>query len=118
MIYHRKTNLGDREVRVQVDLLAGEYEGSGTKHRHQKVQRVQARKARGCDLAFERTVEVTVSERPRLARMSRSRSLLSMNRDDRAAGEGPAQPLEIGGRGVARGVAPNQGNARAIQPAR
>jgi hypothetical protein len=59
-IYHRKMKLGDREVGVQVDLLAGEYEGTGARRRHQKMQGVQARKARGCDLAFERVVEVTV----------------------------------------------------------
>jgi hypothetical protein len=47
-IYHRKMKLGDQEVSVQVDLLAGEYEGSAAKHRHQNMQGVQARKARGC----------------------------------------------------------------------
>ena len=38
---------------MQVDLLAGEYEGTGKSHRHQRIQGGLARKARGCDLAFE-----------------------------------------------------------------
>jgi len=39
-------------------LLAGEYEGSTKLHRHQQIQDVRARKARGCDLAFEQTLDV------------------------------------------------------------
>lgn len=45
---------------MEVDLLAGEYEGTGKSHRTQKVQDVQPRKARGCDLAFELSTEVTI----------------------------------------------------------
>lgn len=37
---------------MEVDLLAGEYQGTGARHRTQKVQDVRARKARGCDLVF------------------------------------------------------------------
>jgi nucleotidyltransferase AbiEii toxin of type IV toxin-antitoxin system len=45
---------------VEVDLLAGEYEGTGRSHRTQRVQDVRPRKARGCDLAFEMCTEVFV----------------------------------------------------------
>ncbi|MBU0595491.1 hypothetical protein KJ567_02245, partial [Candidatus Bipolaricaulota bacterium] len=39
-------------VAVQVDLLAGEYEGTEKRHRHQRIQETHLRKARGCDIAF------------------------------------------------------------------
>ena len=39
-------------VTVQVDLMAGEYEGTGKRHRHQRIQETHLRKARGCDIAF------------------------------------------------------------------
>ena len=48
-------------VTVQVDLLSGEYAGTGMGHRHQKVQDVMARKVRGCDMAFEHPFETTVA---------------------------------------------------------
>ncbi|MGB2854887.1 MAG: hypothetical protein WBC55_10615, partial [Dehalococcoidia bacterium] len=38
------------EITVEIDLLAGEYGGTGKGRRHQKIQDAQARKARGCDL--------------------------------------------------------------------
>ena len=47
-------------IDVYVDLLAGEYSGTGKKHRHQKVQNLKARKARGCDLAFDNPVNIKV----------------------------------------------------------
>lgn len=50
-------------VKVEIDLLAGEYGGTGTTHRTQKVQEVKARKARGCDLAFESTFTVKLCAR-------------------------------------------------------
>ena len=56
-IFFRNVKVGDHEVKVQVDLLAGEYEGTSKGHRHQKVQGVHARKVRGCDLAFEMSEE-------------------------------------------------------------
>jgi hypothetical protein len=59
-IFFRNVRVGDHEVKVQVDLLAGEYEGTSKSHRHQKVQGVQARKVRGCDLAFEMSKEIRV----------------------------------------------------------
>jgi len=45
-------------VKVEIDLLAGEYGGTGTAHRTQRIQEVRARKARGCDLAFENTFPI------------------------------------------------------------
>ena len=47
-------------VTVQVDLLSGEYKGTGKSHRTQKIQDVKARKARGCDLAFSKYEEVII----------------------------------------------------------
>jgi hypothetical protein len=41
-----------KPITVVVDLLAGEYGGTGGSHRTQQVQDARARKARGCDLAF------------------------------------------------------------------
>jgi hypothetical protein len=52
-IFHRTVRRGDTEVPVEVDFLAGEYAGTGKRHRTQKVQDVRPRKARGVDLAFE-----------------------------------------------------------------
>ena len=47
-----------RQTVVHVDFLAGEYEGTGTSHRHQRVQDdLLARKARGCDVVFDRYFE-------------------------------------------------------------
>jgi len=40
-------------VVVQVDLLSGEYGGTGKRHRHQVIQETKLRKARGCDLVFD-----------------------------------------------------------------
>ena len=47
-------------ITVQVDLLSGEYKGTGKSHRTQKIQDVKARKARGCDLAFSIYEEVNI----------------------------------------------------------
>jgi hypothetical protein len=55
-----KDSSGDA-VTVEVDLMSGEYGGTGKSHRHQKVQDALARKARGCDLVFDEPAEVTVS---------------------------------------------------------
>lgn len=46
---------------VQVDLLSGEYGGTTKSHRMQKIQDIKARKARGCDLAFEYNVLLSVN---------------------------------------------------------
>ena len=58
--YLRDVPMGGRIITVQVDLLAGEYEGTGGVHRHQRAQDVLARKARGCDIAFDDPLEVTI----------------------------------------------------------
>jgi hypothetical protein len=55
-IYHRDVG----GIDVEVDLLAGEYAGTGRAHRTQRVQDVLPRKARGCDLAFDEPTEVRV----------------------------------------------------------
>jgi hypothetical protein len=60
-IFLRDVPVGDRIVTVEVDLLAGEYEGTGKSHRHQRVQGgLHVRKARGCDIAFHDPAEVVV----------------------------------------------------------
>lgn len=50
-------------VTVEIDLLAGEYGGTGKTHRTQKVQDVKARKARGCDLVFQHSLSITLCEK-------------------------------------------------------
>ncbi|NOT54488.1 MAG: hypothetical protein HOP18_07780, partial [Deltaproteobacteria bacterium] len=60
-IFHRTVEQEGRELVVEVDFLAGEYDGTGQSHRTQKVQGVRARKARGCDLAFDAPTEITLS---------------------------------------------------------
>ncbi len=59
-MFFRKVSIAGHSVNVQVDLLAGEYGGSTKRHRHQTVQDLKARKARGCDLAFEITERVRI----------------------------------------------------------
>lgn len=49
---------GERSIRVEVDFLAGEYEGTPKGRRTQSIQDIRARKARGCDLAFLSNKEV------------------------------------------------------------
>jgi len=51
---------GSDPVNVEVDFMAGEYGGAGKRHRTQRVQDIHARKARGCDLAFNSTTAVTL----------------------------------------------------------
>ena len=58
-IFYRAVPTADgRQIQVEVDLLAGEYAGTGPRHRTQKFDDVLARKARGSDLAFELFTEV------------------------------------------------------------
>lgn len=59
-IYHRTADFGGKQIDVEVDLLSGEYAGTGKGHRHQRIQDVNARKARGCDLAFSMYTEVRI----------------------------------------------------------
>lgn len=57
--FFRKVKIEKAEpITVEVDLMAGEYGGAGKGRRTQKVQDVRARKARGCDLAFDTSVTV------------------------------------------------------------
>lgn len=57
-IFFRQVTTTTRPITVQVDFLAGEYQGTTVAHRHQRLQDMMARKARGCDLAFEAPVEI------------------------------------------------------------
>ena len=59
-IFHRTVEIEGMEVSVQVDLLSGEYEGTGKSHRHQRIQETRARKVRGCDLAFNNPIKLTI----------------------------------------------------------
>lgn len=59
-IFHREVRSGGRLIGVEVNFLAGEYEGTGRSRRTQKVQDVRARKARGSELALKMAVEVPV----------------------------------------------------------
>jgi hypothetical protein len=49
---------GIEPVNVEVDLMAGEYGGTGKRRRTQKVQDIRARKVRGCDLAFDSSITI------------------------------------------------------------
>jgi hypothetical protein len=60
-IFYRDIEIEPEKKRtVQIDLLAGEYGGTGKKHRHQMVQDAKARKARGCDLVFDSPLKVKI----------------------------------------------------------
>ncbi len=59
-IYYKPIVIGGASISVEVDLLAGEYPSARPKSRTQRVQDVNARKARGCDLAFTLCTEVTL----------------------------------------------------------
>ncbi len=62
-IYHRTVETTDgRKVVVDLNFLAGEYGGTGKSRRTQKVQGVRARKARGCDVAFENTISINLKQ--------------------------------------------------------
>lgn len=60
-IFYRDVPVGARVIPVEVDFLAGEYAGTARGHRTQSVQDIRARKARGCDLAFELYDEVVLT---------------------------------------------------------
>lgn len=59
-IFHRNVKVGESEVIVQVDFLAGEYAGTRKSHRTQEIEDMRARKSRGCDLVFEMNTEVEI----------------------------------------------------------
>ena len=60
-IYRRIIVIDQNEITVQVDLLSGEYGGTGRSRRTQKVLDVRPRKARGADLAFDDPVHVNIT---------------------------------------------------------
>jgi hypothetical protein len=62
-IFFRRVRVGGNTYDVEVDFLAGEYAGTNRSHRTQKVQGMQPRKARGCDLAFTGATEVILRGR-------------------------------------------------------
>ncbi|MGA2736769.1 MAG: nucleotidyl transferase AbiEii/AbiGii toxin family protein [Bryobacteraceae bacterium] len=59
-IFFRTMSIEGKPIRVEVDFLAGEYGGTGRSHRTQRILDTRARKARGCDLAFEMHTQVRV----------------------------------------------------------
>ncbi|MBW6466698.1 MAG: nucleotidyl transferase AbiEii/AbiGii toxin family protein [Brevefilum sp.] len=59
--YSRDVVIEGKPSKVKVDFLAGEYGGTGNKHRTQRVQDLQPRKARACDLAFIQTIPVKIT---------------------------------------------------------
>lgn len=61
--FTRNVEVDGRQIAVAIDLLAAEYGGRVASHRHQHVQDVEARKARGADLAFVHPVRVTAEMR-------------------------------------------------------
>lgn len=60
-IFFRNVQIGERTFEVEVDFLAGEYTGTARSHRTQKVQDMQPRKARGCDLAVRLATKMTIN---------------------------------------------------------
>jgi len=59
-VFYRKLVVDGEEIVVEVDFLAGEYSGTGKSHRTQPVQDIRARKARGCELAFDLNKILTI----------------------------------------------------------
>lgn len=60
-IFNRTINTKDGSTySIEIDLLSGEYGGTSKSHRTQRIQDVNARKARGCDLAFEHNITFSV----------------------------------------------------------
>jgi hypothetical protein len=60
-IFYRTVNVGNREIEVEIDFLAGEYEGTGKRRRTQRVQDMRPRKARGIDLIFDFPEKIVIS---------------------------------------------------------
>ena len=60
-VYKRRVSVKGRSIIVEVDLLAGEYGGTGKSRRTQTVQDVRPRKARGVDLALDMSVEIELT---------------------------------------------------------
>lgn len=58
--FERTAVIGGQEILVEVHFLAGEYAGTGKRHRTQRVLDMQPRKARGVDLAFIMPRKITI----------------------------------------------------------
>ncbi len=58
--FWRQFTDSDGTLQVNLDLLAAEYGGRGKAARHQHVQDLAARKARGCDLAMQHCVAISL----------------------------------------------------------
>lgn len=58
--FERTAVIGGQEILVEVHFLAGEYAGTGKRHRTQRVLDMQPRKARGVDLAFNMPRKITI----------------------------------------------------------
>jgi len=52
-VFLKTVDMNGVKATVQVELLAGEYNGTGKKHRTQKVQGIRAMKMHGCDVVFQ-----------------------------------------------------------------
>ncbi len=63
-IYEKIFRLSDEsDIPVEINFMAGEYGGKGKSHRHQDIQDIKARKARGCDLVFDNPEGIIVRGR-------------------------------------------------------
>jgi hypothetical protein len=62
-IFYRTVNVGDHEIEVEIDFLAGEYRGTGKSRRTQRVQDMRPRKARGIDLVFDSPEKIAITGR-------------------------------------------------------
>ena len=60
-VFFRTVEIGERQIEVEVDFLAGEYSGTARGHRTQRVQDMRPRKTRGCDLALSLATEIRIS---------------------------------------------------------
>ena len=59
--FSREVTIEGQTIKVKVDFLAGEYGGTGKAHRTQRIQDLNPRKARACDLAFVQAVHVRIT---------------------------------------------------------
>lgn len=57
-IFHRTVRMNNREI--EVDFLAGMYEGTTSGHRTQLIQDIRARKIHACDLVFDMWEDVRI----------------------------------------------------------
>lgn len=61
IFYREVKTAGGKTIRVQLDLLSGEYGGTGRSHRTQAIQDAKARKVRGSDLVFNDCSTIKIS---------------------------------------------------------